>query len=38
MTDAQAALQTARSEVNRLAHLEADQRRAFLYLLLFEPR
>jgi uncharacterized protein (UPF0332 family) len=37
-TDARAALQTARSAVNRLAYLEADQRRAFLYLLLFEPR
>jgi uncharacterized protein (UPF0332 family) len=37
-TDARAALQTARSAVNRLAHLKADQRRAFLYLLLFEPR
>lgn len=37
-TDARAALQTARSAVNRLVHLKADQRRAFLYLLLFEPR
>jgi len=36
--DARAALQTARSAVNRLAHLRADQRRAFLYLILFEPR
>lgn len=37
-TDARAALQTARSAVNRLAYLEADQRRAFLPLILFEPR
>lgn len=37
-TAARAALQTARSAVNRLAHLRADQRRAFLNLTLFEPR
>ena len=37
-TDARAALQTARSAVNRLANLNPDQRKAFLLLVLFEPR
>jgi hypothetical protein len=37
-TDARAALQLARSAVNRLAQLKPDQRKAFLLLVLFEAR
>lgn len=37
-SDARAALQTARSAVDRLGRLTDDQRKAYLYLILFEPR
>lgn len=37
-SDARAALNTARSAVDRLSRLTADQRKAFLFLILFEAR
>ncbi|MBE7203399.1 MAG: hypothetical protein INR70_37155 [Parafilimonas terrae] len=37
-TDARAAPESARSAVDRLARLPGGQRKAFLYLILFEPR
>jgi hypothetical protein len=37
-SDARAGLESARSAVDRLARLPGDQRKAFLYLILFEPR
>lgn len=36
--DARTALQTARSAVDRLSRLTENQRKAFLFLILFEPR
>lgn len=36
--DARAALQAARSAVDRLSQLTEDQRKAFLFLILFEAR
>lgn len=38
MSDAKLAIETARSGITRFNRASADERRAFLFLLLFEPR
>lgn len=37
-SDAEATLKRARAAVSRLGRLRSDRRKAFLYLVLFEPR
>ena len=36
--DAEAAIKTARSAIQRLSKLRGDRRKAFLYLVLFQPK